>query len=264
MKYTFLLLTLCCTAVMAQKNPGPRSLAMGSAGVALQGIWSLQQNPSGISGTEGPGLGIAYERHFLDQEISSQLALFVVPYSKNVFGVTIERYGFSAYREQHAGIAYARKFGSTLSLAIGFKYHQLSIAGYGSSTALSAEAGFQFAVNENFTIASHLANPGRSRYEDLSGSNIPVKLSFGAAYRFSDKVIIATDVIKILNSSTDTRLGIEYNLIKNFALRGGISANPFKQYGGFGFQYNHLSVDAAVSSHPTLGFSPQIGLAYEF
>jgi len=264
MKYTFLFLTLCYTSVLAQKTSGPRSVAMGSAGIALQDSWSLQQNPAGITGIRRPSLGIAYERHFLDQEISSQLAFLAVPYGKGVFGISTERYGFAEFREQHAGIAYARKFGSTLSLAIGFKFHQLSIAGYGSSTALSAEVGFQFAINEKLTLGSSVVNPSGSKYEGMTMATIPVKLSFGAAYRFSDKVIVATDVIKVLNSSTDTRVGVEYSLIKNFSLRGGISANPFKQYAGFGFLYNHLSVDAAVSSHPTLGYSPQIGLGYEF
>lgn len=264
MKYLFLLLILFYTSVRAQKNPGPRSVAMGSAGVALRDIWSLQQNPSGIAVIEKPKLGIAYERRLLDQELSTQTALFAFPYSKNVFGFSFERYGFTEYREQNAGIAFARKFDNSLSLAIGFKYHQLSIEGYGSSKAFSAEAGFQFDVTEKFTLASHIANPGRSRYEDLTGSNIPVRLSFGAAYRFSNKVLMISDVRKVLNSSTDLRFGLEYTMIQWFSLRGGVSVNPFKQYAGFGFNYNHLTVDASVSSNPLLGYSPQIALCYEF
>ena len=264
MKYLFLFLILFYTSVRAQKNPGPRSVAMGSAGVALRDIWSLQQNPSGMAGIEKSKFGIAYERHLLDQELSTQTVLFAFPFSKNVFGFSFERYGFTECREQHAGIAFARKFGNALSLAIGFKYHQLSIGGYGSSKAFSAEAGFQYDVNEKFTLASHIANPGRSRYEDLTGSNIPVRLSFGAAYRLSNKVSIISDVIKVLNSSTDLRFGVEYTIARLFSLRGGVSANPFKQYAGFGFNYNHLTVDVSVSSNPTLGYSPQIALGYEF
>jgi hypothetical protein len=264
MKYLFLFLILFYTSVRAQKNPGPRSVAMGSAGVALRDIWSLQQNPSGIAGIQKSKFAIAYERHLLDQELSTQTALFAFPFSKSVFGFSFERYGFSEYREQHAGIAIARKFGNSFSLAIGFKYHQLSIGGYGSSKAFSAEAGFQCNVNEKFTLASHIANPGRSRYEDLTGSNIPVRLSFGVAYQFSNKVLIISDIIKDLNSSTDFRFGLEYTIIPWFSLRGGVSANPFKQYAGFGFNYNHLTVDVSVSSNPTLGYSPQIALGYEF
>ncbi len=264
MKIIFLIALCLGTTAAAQKRPGPGSLAMGSAGISLKGLWSLQQNPAGIAGIASPGIAFAYERHFLDQEISSQIALFALPFAKNVLGFNIQRYGFTEYREQHAGIAYARKFGSSLSLSIGLNYHQLSISGYGSSTTFSAEAGFQFAINENLTLASHLANPGRSRFEDHPGSDIPVRLSFGAAYRFTDKLIVAGDVIKVLQSSADVRLGMEYSLIPAFSLRGGVSASPFKQYAGFGFHHKRLSLDAAVSSHPSLGYSPQIGLAYEF
>jgi hypothetical protein len=264
MKYICLILILLQSPAYGQRNPGARSASMGTAGVALQDIWSLQQNPAGIASIRKATFAVGYEQHLLNQELSTQTALFVLPFGSNVVGISFEKYGFSQYKEQVSGFAYSRKFGESFNLSIGVKYHQLSITNYGSAQAFSVEAGFQYNVTGKLKVASHIANPSRSRYEQSSGSNLPVKLSFGAGYTFSDKLLVITDINKVLNFQTDVRLGVEYHIGKWLALRGGTSVNPFKQCAGFGMNYGHITVDAAIASHPVLGYSPQLGLNYEF
>ena len=264
MKYIYLICILFHTSVQAQINPGPRSISMGSAGVALQDIWSLQQNPAGAAGIEKPIFAIGYEQHFLNQDLSTQTALFAFPYRQDVFGLSFQRYGFSDYHEQRTGFTYSRRFGNSLYAAIGFNYHHIEVAKYGSAQTFSAEVGLQYQATEKLWIASHIANPNGSRYDDLSESTLPVSISFGASYRFSDKVLISSDIQKVLSSTVDVKLGLEYKLIEWFSLRGGISASPFKQYGGFGLSYERFCLEVASSSHPNLGFSPQIAISYEF
>lgn len=238
--------------------------AMGSGGTAVSGIWSLQRNPAGISELKMPTLAIAYERHFLDEEVSTQTALFALPARGSVFGVSFESYGLYEYKEQQAGFFYSKSFGNAFRLAVGLRYHQLNISQYGSAKAYSVEVGFQLKVTNEFTIASHIANPSRSRYNDISNSSLPVKLSIGGSCRLSDRILMIADVRKVLNYPLDVMTGIEYNVVKWFSLRGGVSANPFKQYTGFGINYNKFQIDVAVASHPTLGYSPQIALGYAF
>ncbi len=264
MKYSVLVFLVLSCQVQAQKNPGPRSISMGSGGIALQGPWSVQQNPAGITSVKNPILALAYEQHLLDPDLNTQSAVFILPYKRSVFGFSFERYGIDEYKEQQAGLNYARGFGESFRLAIGFKYYQLSIPQYGAANGFSVEAGFQFTVTDKFAIASHIANPGRGKYENLSGSSLPVKLTFGASYSFSDRILIIADVRKFLDYPIDVMTGLEYNILKWFSLRGGISANPFKQYTGFGLHYQQVHIDVAVSSHPNLGYTPQIALGYEF
>jgi len=263
MKYLLLFFILLNTGASGQ-NPGPRLVAMGSGGTALQGIWSLQQNPAGAAGLKKPAFAIAYERQLQIPDLSTQMALFIIPYRRNVLGFSFERYGITEYREQTAGLSYARNFGQAFRLAMAIKYFQLSIFQYGSANAFSIETGFQINITENFIIGSHIANPNRSTYREFSGSNLPVKISLGASVRFSDKVLMIADLRKSLNHPLDVMTGVEYNVMKWFSLRGGASVNPFKQYMGFELASNKLKFDFAVASHASLGYSPQIALSYEF
>ena len=211
MKYICLIFIFFQTELIAQISPGPRSLSMGSAGVALKEIWSLQHNSAGIAEIRRPIFAVGYERHFSDQDLSTQKAVFAIPYKQHVFGLSIHRYGINEYSDQTAGIAYSRNFSGALALSIMLNYHQLSIHKYGESSALSMNV-----------------------------------------------------IHKVLNATIDTKLGLEYRLIKWFALRGGMSANPFKQYAGFGLQYHRFALDVASSSHPNLGYSPNLAFSYEF
>ena len=263
MKCIYLICILLPTSLNAQLNPGSRSIAMGSAGTALEGVWSLQQNSAGIANMKRSVFAIGYEQHFLNQELSTKTAVFVLPLKKNVFGLNFQRYGFSDYQEQTTGIAYSRSFSGTLSLSIVFKHHQISIPRYGSSQTFSVDAGMQYRLTDKIRIGSQITNPSGSRFKELSGSLLPLSISIGASFDLSDKVLVITDLYKAIGRGVDSRLGLEYQIINWFYLRGGITVNPFLQSTGFGLKHRRIFVDAAILSHPQLGFSPNISLGYE-
>ena len=245
-------------------NPGSRSIAMGSAGIALEGVWSLQQNSAGIASTKRSVFALGYKQHFFNRELSTKTAVLALPFKNNVFGLSFQRYGFSDYLEQTSGLAYSRSFSDVLSLSVVFKHHQLSIPKYGSAQAFSVDAGMQFLLTDKVRVASQITNPGRSSFESRSESIIPLSVSIGACYELSDKVLLVTDLFKTLGLGLDARAGLEYQITHWFYLRGGFSVNPFLQSAGFGIKHKSVFVDLAASSHPKLGFSPNISMAYEF
>lgn len=247
-----------------QLYPGPRSAALGTASAALLDPASIFQNPAGIATQSKPFLSFSYEQHFLDPDLGSQNALLIIPVQKHVLGLSFSRYGFSEYALQSAGLSYARSFSGALSLALTFRVHQIHISQYGTASAYSLDAGMQFHLNEKLIIGSGISNPGKSEYANLPGTIVPLSLRVGLCYLISDKVFILSDLDKYLGNQMDLKFGVEYKPLRSFALRGGMSANPYKQYAGFGFSLKGMTVDAAVSSHPDLGISPNLGLSYEF
>jgi hypothetical protein len=247
----------------AQKNPGPRLVSMGSGGTAMQGVWSLQKNPAGIAGLRKPIFAVAYQQHGLDQDLSTQSVVFIVPQGSSALGLSLEKYGIESYTELQAGLSFARQFGD-LRLAIGGNYYQLAVAQYGRLQAFSIEAGFQYNLTDKFTLASHLANPGMIGDKNAEESGLPLTLSFGLSYRMSEQLVMIADLRQGMAYPVELMTGMEYHRIKCLYLRGGISVNPLKQYCGFGLTVKRMSMDAAVSFQSGLGYAPQIALAYEF
>lgn len=264
MRYIWLICILFQYSLHAQNNPGSRSKALGSAGTALEDLWSLQQNSAGTANIGQAMFALGYEQHFLDPDLSTQSAILGLPLKKHVLGISFQRYGITEYLEQTAGISLSRSYSDALSIALALKYHQVSIPAYGSSKTVSVDVGMQYRLNDKVRLGSFISNPGRSKINELSGSQIPSGISVGLAYVLSDKVLFLSDMTKILDYGMNIRMGIEYQIVKRFYLRGGLSANPFRQTGGFGLKFGRFSMDAAISSHPRLSYSPNLSLNYEF
>lgn len=245
-------------------NLGPRVTALGNIGVALSDVWSIQSNQSGLAFLQKPTASISYRNSYLSSELHTQSAVFAYPFGRNVLGLSFQSYGFTAYSEQKIGFTYAKRFGNNVSAALNLNFHQVDIPSYGSVQTYSVEAGLQYKVNESLILGTHISNPGMSNYDVEVQSLIPVSLEFGGSYRFSDKVLLNTGFVKVLDSTSDFRCGLEYSVIDWLAFRGGVSVNPFRQFAGLGYQFKDLKIDVGASTHPYLGFSPQIALSYEF
>lgn len=262
--YLFFILFLCTLSISAQVNYGPRLTAMGNAGVALQDVWSVKKNQAGIAGLENAQFSAGYENRFGVKELNTQSAVFVLPIKNYAIGANFQYYGVNAYRKSKSGISLARVFGPQLLAAINLNYHQIKIDNYGNAQGFSVEVGLQYEAFKNLWFGTHIANPNQSKYGNNTEQIIPAHIQFGAAYKFSDQLMISSEVEKILDGQVDFKTGLEYKVVKFVALRGGVSVNPFKQFTGFGVNYEKFQLDFAVASHPVLGYSPQISIGYEF
>ncbi len=264
MKYMIIILLLFSNKASAQFNSGARFTGMALSGVSLQDIWSLHSNQAGIVTIKKTAVAIAYEKPFADQELNSQSIILVQPIKKVVLGIGFQKYGFSEYQLLKAGFTIARNFGPDVSVSLTFNYHELKISGYGNANAFTPEVGFQYQLNEKIRLGAHISNPGNGGFGKNIEADLPVILEFGASWKFTPKVMIAGAITQYNNSSAEVKLGLEYMILDWLALRGGFSADPSKQYAGFGINYQNLRFDVAAGSNPVTGYSPQIALGYEF
>lgn len=245
-------------------NLGPRATALGNMAVALQEVWSLQSNQAGLGDLKNPVAAVCYRNSFLNPDIHTKSVVLAYPVKQNVIGLSLQNYGFSAYSEQKLGFTYAKSFGGQLSAALNVNLHQISIEQYGSDRTFSLDAGLQYHPTQKLTLGTHVSNPHRSSYNKEVNAVVPVSIEFGASYRFTDKLLLNSGIVKEISSATDVRFGLEYTILQVIALRGGFAVNTFKQFAGFGYRYQHIIVDAALSVDRQLGYSPQLALGYAF
>ncbi|MGV3706663.1 MAG: hypothetical protein ACO1NU_14920 [Arcticibacter sp.] len=261
----FFLLLLAASARAQYVNTGSRMVSMGNAGAAMQDVWSLQSNPAGIAGLLRPEVALTYQKNFPGTSLSTQAAAVVLPLQSNVFGLGLQRFGFSAYQESRLGFVFSRRFGDALYTALGFNYHQLSIPGYGNTSAFSIDAGLQYRLTKALRVGASISNLSGSGYEESASESIPLEVSVGGAYQFSDELLCTASLGAGNDSSgSDFRIGMEYNVLSCLALRAGLGMHPFNQNAGLGYKMEHVHVDIAISNHFVLGYTPQISLSYAF
>lgn len=264
MKFLLALTTVCLSiSVFSQEEfSGGAPAAFGGAGLAESGLWALEYNQAGLASVEGVEAGVTYQSPFLLSELGMGQGFVAAPLGKGGIGFSFRNTGFSLYRQGSYGLAYGRQLGEGINAGIQFNYFTLQLGeGYGSTSAVTVEGGFQFDISDQITLAGHIANPNRSQ---LSGSEeeLPSYLRGGVAYHVSTKVSALAEVWKPVDNPAQIHAGVAYHPSEMISLGLGVSSNPGVVYGGFQFHISDFEIGVATTYHNVLGYSPQISLAY--
>ena len=253
---------------------GARSAAIANASVTLSDIWSLHHNQAGLSGIRGITASVFYENRFGLKELGLKAVGLVIPVpnaGNGVFGLSFSQFGYSLYNDTKIGLAYAKKLGEKYSVGIQVDYFQTQIGeDYGSTGAVTAEAGLIAELINNLYFGVHIFNPTRAKLLDYKvqettvSEHVPTVMRCGLSYVFSEKVRLSVETEKDIYYEPFFKAGIEYQIIDQLYIRGGISTDPVYNSFGFGLNINRLCIDVAASRHQVLGYTTQVNLTYDF
>ena len=245
---------------------GARSAGMSGVSLLSQDQWAVFNNQAGMAGLEKTSMAFYYENRFMLKETGYGAFAFSMPALSGNLGLSVSHFGYTQYNENQIGLAFAKELFRNISLGVKLDYFFLhQPANYGNRNALTFELGILAKPSDNFKFGIHAYNPIQATYFGYNNEYLPVVLSVGAAYIFSDKFTISAETEKILDiSPLIFRLGMEYQSDNGFAIRTGISSYPIKAAFGFGYATEHLSFNFAYSWHQVLGSTPHISLAYAF
>jgi hypothetical protein len=268
-KLSLLLIVLACSQAILAGNDnislGARSAALGGASTTLRDLWSTQNNQAGLAYLDTIEVGVYAERKFLLPELGYNAFAGVLPIKGGTFGLSYSRFGYSKYNENKVGIAFAKKLGENFSAAVQLDYLSKYIGdGYGKNGTLAAEFGVQAKLAKGLTIGAHVFNPTRAKSADYNKEKIPTIIKVGAQYAFSNKVFWAIETEKDIYYKANFKTGIEYRIVPQLYLRGGISTQATQSSFGFGYAGKRIKVDVAANYHEQLGFTPHLGFSYGF
>ena len=271
-KYYLLILTIplliCFQAAQAggdNRPTGARSAAMGTASVGLSDVWSAFNNQAGLAYLTSPVAGIYYENKFLLPEMGYKAGVFALPLSQGTVALSVSHFGYSDYNESKIGLAFARAFGKYIAFGLQLDYNMARLAeSYGNRNFITFEAGMLAHITPELAIGAHVYNPIRAKLSEYNDERVPVIMRFGAAYEITNKITITAEAEKDTYLEANIKAGLEYKLIPQLHLRGGISTNPSSNSFGVGIFVGDFIIDISASYHYILGFSPQASLNYKF
>jgi len=244
---------------------GGRSAAMANASVALTDFWSLQNNQAGLAFYNHSAGGIYFENRYLVKEMSLKAGGCVLPVKAGVLGMNLSYFGYPKYNESKIGLAYARSFGNVLAIGVQLDYLLTSISeNYGNKGVATFEIGLLSKINDHLNIGAHIFNPIQAKLSDYNNERIPAIIRVGAAYSFDENILLTVEAEKDTQLDPLLKCGLEYRIIKQIYIRGGISTNPGLYSFGFGLDFKKLKIDFSSSVHEVLGYSPQISIIYTF
>lgn len=243
---------------------GARSAGVSGASVCYSDLWSAFHNQAGLAAVKKISGGIYFENRFSISELGVKGFAFALPAGESgTFALSGTYFGNSLYNEKKIGIGFGKNIGSKLKAGVQLDYLSTFIAeGYGTRTTFTGEAGILAEPVKNLLLGFHICNPTQTKIADYADERVPVIMRFGAAFKFSDKVIVSIENEKQVDAEGIFKTGIDYHIAEPLYLRGGIATNPAMSSFGFGLKLGQFMFDAAASFHEVLGFTPQFSLHY--
>jgi hypothetical protein len=243
---------------------GARSAALGNAAVTSTNVFAAYNNQAALGFMDKTVAAIDYQNRFLVSDLHLASAVFAmpIPYA-GTMGISFCSFGTSPYNELRMGIALGKRLSEHISIGAQIDYNQITIAEYGSTGAITAEAGILAHPLNNLWVGAHVYNFTYSRFfSSQYREQLPVIFNLGLGYQ-----IITTTSLFVqseFRSGQNARLkaGIEHFLLPAFAVRIGTTLKPLELFAGVGYTYRSLVIDFAFAHHEMLGYSPQLSLSY--
>lgn len=236
---------------------GTRAASMANAYGAESDLWSVHHNQAGLGFYPHFAIGFHHENKFVVDEYSLHALALTIPVKAGTIGFSYSYFGYPVYNESKFGLGFGKQFGNGFSAGIQMNYHYSYLEGeYGNRHALSAEGGIQYKPGERITIGAHFSNPTRAKISEYNQDTIPSYFNLGISYKPLDNFQFNIQMSKRIDRQNRFLFGLEYMLMENLYIRGGLMTNPVQATFGLGYKLGKISADIGFTNHQLLGFTP--------
>lgn len=243
---------------------GARSAGLGFTGITLTDFWSAIHNQAGLASIKKSSAGIYVENEFLLKSLSTHAFAFIQPVANGSFGLSMLRFGETAFNETMIALSYGHKLSKEFLIGIQLFHYAINQSNHhGMAGVFSFQGGFIYTPAERISIAFHIFSPHL-----VNHSSTEIKLAeivtLGLGYHLSESL---QGFIEFQNHSKlgqGLNSGLEIQSPRKLAFRVGYSSFSKKFTFGIGLKIKKLSIDFGSSMHNQLGYSPQLSLSYAF
>jgi len=245
---------------------GARSWGMGNAVVAQSDRYALVNNVAGMATQREASVFSAYHSYYGFEGVNTVSFGAVVPLREELTaGFSVQRFGDKIYNEMAFGLGVAHRI-NRISLGLKASYQQIGVNASSismSKKALVVEMGGIAQLSSTVYLGAHIYNLAQGSYSgDGSEEGLPTILKTGLTYIPAKALRLSAEIVKNTDYPASVRAGLEYEVIPNLLARTGIASKPYTNHFGLGFVGGNFDIDYAASSHPQLGWSHHITLAY--
>lgn len=243
---------------------GARSMSMANASVTFEDVWAYHNNPAALANLKTFQAGLSYENRFLLKELQSQGVAIAVPLKVGVISVGGHMYGYNRFRSLKGGLGYSLKLAEKFSAGVQLNYQGIMLSeGYGTKSTMTAEAGILARITENWRMGLSVFNLNRAKLSNYQDDRLSTIMRLGTSYTFSEKVLVSIEAEKDLDYALRGKLGLEYQIVDHFFLRGGVATAPLELSFGLGYHLQMIQIDFGTAYHQILGWSPHFSLVFK-
>ncbi|GHU63061.1 hypothetical protein FACS1894123_05100 [Bacteroidia bacterium] len=230
--------------------------------LSLGQVNSLSQelvNPAFLSFQEQRQIGLSVFNRFKMEELSTESVYAAFPNRLLNAGFKLSAYGYDDYQLLRGQMALSKKLTPHFSIGTNFiLLHENSVMRDEAANDLRGDAGLFWQINESFDWAFCTENLLHTK------KNVPTLYATGLNYRILSNCVFLMETESDFQNYLDFKFGIEYEIEKQFSIRGGFRSNPETPSLGFVYSLNSWKVETSFLLHPALGLSSGIDVIFSF
>lgn len=241
---------------------GARANGMGYASSTLFDAWGVFNNVAGLAKLDQPSAVFGYDHRPLLPGANRTAAAVSWPLKFGVLGGGVFRFGDDVYSESLLTAGISNQFGLA-ALGLKLNYLQYRTEGFGTKGVLTLNFGGIAELTPKLAIGAYITNINQPKLS-IDDDQVPTLLTAGFSFKPTDKVIIATELEKDLDYTSNWKTGIEYLFNKKFCARTGFNLQPQAAFFGLGFKTTKFMLDYAIQHSEHLSLSHQASVSYTF
>jgi hypothetical protein len=136
------------------------------------------------------------------------------------------------------------------------------VPSYSNASTVNFEIGAIVHLTDQLNMGIHVYNPVGGNF-GKADEKLTAAYKMGLGYDVSEKFFVSAEIVKEEDYPVNVNAGFQYQFVKQFFARAGISTATSSAYAGFGIGWKNLRLDVSGSYHPQLGWSPGLMLIVE-
>ncbi len=270
MKYILLYgcFIFCFAKANAQQfknNVGSPYISLSAYSKTNTDAFGTYSNTAALGNAKNAAIGLYAERRYGLQELNNINAIVAIPVQAGAFAVTANRYGFEGFSETQLGLGYGRALSEKISVGGKINYYTQQIPSYGTASTLNIEAGMLLHLTPKLNAGISTYNPTGGKFGANKAEQLQSIYKFGLGYDVSNKVNIATEIVKTENEPISLIGAVHYQFEKKFFAKVGLSTLASNFFVAAGIAVNNqFRLDVSIAHHQQLGLTPGVVLLYNF
>jgi hypothetical protein len=227
--------------------------------VAVPDQSSIYQNPAGIGYLDYHFAAVAIHKTLPVEGLLTVGAWGNIKSKLLNIGFSADNFGDEYYHETRFGLAAAKKM-DKVSMGIKFTLLNNVVKEMSSKQTLLGEFGILATPSKFFSVGLHLINFTRAKL--YASQSLPTFVNFGIGLNPTKKINISGQIDYPIGENPFLKLGMAYQIKDHLKLSTGVNPNFNAVYFGASFDVKNYRFAYAVSTHPHVGLSNHITLAF--
>ncbi len=241
---------------------GAKANGVANSAVTFSDAFSSFNNIAGISSIKRTTVAAHASQYYFPEGIGQAGISAVHPLNDVCVSATFSKQGDAFLNFQRVGIGVGHKVGF---MQVGFQanYIQYSAEEFGTRGAMVLDLGGIAELGEKVKFGVHVFNFTQSSIKSRPEESLPVIMKAGLSYMPAAELTLLVEIEKEIGYSTLKKVGIEYEIVRFFYARTGVTLEPVKNFFGLGYDNRkRLAFDYAFQTHWRLGMSHHLSISY--